>query len=136
MHILVHQTIVYGLHYLRAFIAIYACLYAGEFVSTLLPIAIPGSILGMLIMFILLSLQILPAQWVKPGGYLFIRYMALLFVPIGVGVMQYFDLLRAQFGPVVVSCIVSTLVVLVVVSWSSHLIHGERYIARSDEAQK
>ncbi|GAB3956018.1 hypothetical protein GCM10029976_100020 [Kribbella albertanoniae] len=28
--------------------------------------------------------------------------MALLFVPIGVGVMQYFDLLRAQFGPVVV----------------------------------
>lgn len=37
--------------------------------------------------------------------------MALLFVPIGVGIMQYFDLLRAQFGPVVVSCTISTLVV-------------------------
>lgn len=39
----------------------------------------------------------------QSGCYVLIRYMALLFVPIGVGVMQYFDLLRAQFGPVVVS---------------------------------
>jgi holin-like protein len=54
--------------------------------------------------------------------------MALLFVPIGVGVMQYFDLLQAQFGPIVVSCAVSTLVVFLVVSWSSHLVHGERKV--------
>ncbi len=54
--------------------------------------------------------------------------MALLFVPIGVGVMQYFDLLRAQFGPVVVSCAISTLVVFLVVSWSSQLVHGERKV--------
>ncbi|MER2901934.1 CidA/LrgA family protein, partial [Klebsiella pneumoniae] len=46
----------------------------------------------------------------------------------GVGVMQYFDLLRAQFGPVVVSCAVSTLVVFLVVSWSSQLVHGERKV--------
>ncbi|WP_163434391.1 MULTISPECIES: CidA/LrgA family protein, partial [Enterobacteriaceae] len=57
-----------------------------------------------------------------------IRYMALLFVPIGVGVMQYWDLLRAQLGPVVISCAISTLVVFVVVSWSSHLVHGERKV--------
>ncbi len=38
-------------------------------------------------------------EWVNPGCYVLIRYMALLFVPIGVGVMQYYDLLRAQFRP-------------------------------------
>ncbi len=64
----------------------------------------------------------------QSGCYVLIRYMALLFVPIGVGVMQYFDLLRAQFGPVVVSCAVSTLVVFLVVSWSSQLVHGERKV--------
>ena len=80
--------------YLRAFVLIYACLYAG----------------------------------VNPGCFVLIRYMALLFVPIGVGVMQYFDLLKAQFGPIVVSCAVSTLVVFLVVSWSSHLVHGERNV--------
>lgn len=115
-------------HYLRAFVLIYACLYTGIFIATLLPIAIPGSIIGMLILFVLLALQILPAKWVNPGCFVLIRYMALLFVPIGVGVMQYYDLLMAQFGPIIVSCSVSTLVVFLVVSWSSHLVHGERNV--------
>ncbi len=123
-------------HYLRAFVLIYLCLYAGIFVASLLPIVIPGSIIGMLILFVLLSLQILPAKWVKPSCHLLIRYMALLFVPIGVGVMQYYDVLKAQFGPVVVSCLISTLVVLVIVSWSSHLVHGERKVIGEGEAEK
>ncbi|HFZ8994163.1 TPA: CidA/LrgA family protein [Citrobacter freundii] len=122
--------------YIRAFVLIYACLYAGIFVSSLLPVTIPGSIIGMLIMFILLALRILPAKWVNPGCYVLIRYMALLFVPIGVGVMQYFDLLRAQFGPLVVSCLISTTVVFLVVSWSSHLVHGERRVVGEKGAKK
>lgn len=114
--------------YLRAFILIYACLYAGIFLASLLPITIPGSIIGMLILFVLLALQILPAKWVQPGCSVLIRYMALLFVPIGVGVMQYYDLLSAQFGPIFVSCTISTLVAFLVVSWSTHLVHGERNV--------
>jgi holin-like protein len=122
--------------YLRSFILIYLCLYAGIAIASLLPITIPGSIIGMLILFVLLSLQILPAKWVKPSCHLLIRYMALLFVPIGVGVMQYYSVLKAQFGPVVVSCFISTLMVLVIVSWSSHLVHGERKVIGEKEAGK
>ncbi|MDE1184990.1 MAG: CidA/LrgA family protein [Pantoea sp.] len=105
--------------YLRAFIIIYAALYAGIGISTLLPINIPGSIIGMLLLFMLLALQILPVDWVKPGCHLLIRYMALLFVPISVGVMSYTDILTAQFGPIVVSCLISTFLVLVVVGLSA-----------------
>lgn len=122
--------------YLRSFILIYLCLYAGIALASLLPVTIPGSIIGMLMLFVLLSLQILPAKWIKPGSHLLIRYMALLFVPIGVGVMKYYEVLKAQFGPLVVSCFVSTLVVLVIVSWSSHLVHGERKIVGKSEAGK
>ena len=114
--------------YLRAFVLIYACLYAGIFIASLLPITIPGSFIGMLILLVLMTLQILPAKWVNPGCFVLIRYMALLFVPIGVGVMQYFDLLKAQFGPIVVSCAVCSLVFFLVVCWSSHLVHGERNV--------
>lgn len=122
--------------FLRSFILIYLCLYAGIALSSVLPIAIPGSILGMLILFLLLSLQILPAKWVKPGCHLFIRYMVLLFVPIGVGVMKYFDVLRAEFAPIIVSCTVSTLLVLAIVSWSSHLVHGERKVIGEAEGDQ
>ncbi|QSW34195.1 CidA/LrgA family protein [Leclercia pneumoniae] len=122
--------------YLRAFIFIYLCLYVGNFLASLLPITIPGSIIGMLILFVLLALQIIPAKWVKPGCSVLIRYMALLFVPIGVGVMQYYDQLKAQYGPIVVSCFISTLVVFLVVSWSSHLVHGERKVIGEKESKK
>ena len=127
-----HSTLALLWHYLRSFLLIYACLYAGIFLASFLPIAIPGSIIGMLIMFILLALQILPANWVKPGCHLLIRYMALLFVPIGVGVMQYYDLLIAQFGPIVISCLISTLVIMVVVGWSSQWVHGKKVVTDED----
>ncbi|CAO96344.1 murein hydrolase regulator LrgA [Erwinia tasmaniensis] len=98
--------------YLRAFFVIWLCLYAGRGVAWLLPIAIPASILGMLLLFILLSANILPLAWVKPGCNLLIRYMALLFVPISVGIMDHMDILSAQFAPIVISCAVGTLIVL------------------------
>lgn len=110
--------------YLRAFIIICLCLYAGNGIAALLPVTIPGSIIGMLILFTLLATQILPADWVKPGSHLLIRYMALLFVPISVGVMSYTDILSAQFGPIVVSCVVSTFIVLLTVGLVSHRLHG------------
>lgn len=47
--------------YLRAFALIYLCLFAGNAISALLPLTIPGSIIGMLILFALLASQILPA---------------------------------------------------------------------------
>lgn len=131
-----NKSLIVVWHYLRAFVLIYTCLYAGIFIASLLPITIPGSIIGMLILFLLLALQILPASWLKPGCSVLIRYMALLFVPIGVGVMQYYDLLKAQYGPILVSCFISTLVVFLVVSWSSHIVHGERNVVGEKEKQK
>ncbi|KQN63739.1 MULTISPECIES: CidA/LrgA family protein [unclassified Erwinia] len=101
--------------YCRSFLAIYLCLIAGRGISTLLPVAIPGSIIGMLLLFTLLATQLLPVEWVRPGCQLIIRYMALLFVPISVGIMNDIDILSAQFAPIVVSCLVSTLIVLVTV---------------------
>ncbi|MCI4235565.1 CidA/LrgA family protein [Dickeya dianthicola] len=120
--------------YLRAFALIYLCLFAGNAISALLPITIPGSILGMLILFALLASQILPAGWVKPGCRLLIRYMALLFVPIGVGVMSYYGVLRDQFAPIVVSCLVSTLVVMIVVGYTTQMMHGDRQSASRNGA--
>ena len=119
--------------FLRAFLAIYLCLWAGNALAALLPLAIPGSILGMLILFFLLSLQILPAGWVKPGCHLLIRYMALLFVPISVGVMSYTDILTAQFGPIVISCVVSTFLVLSIVGVSAHQLHSRRPAGESGD---
>lgn len=57
------NTFIVCWQYLRAFALIYLCLLAGNAVSALLPFTIPGSIIGMLVLFTLLASQILPAQW-------------------------------------------------------------------------
>ena len=119
--------------YLRAFVIIYLCLYAGIGLAALLPITIPGSIIGMLILFLLLGFQIVPAHWVKPGCYLIIRYMALLFVPISVGVMNYTDILTAQFGPIVVSCVISTVLILMIVGYTSHRLHSKPIVGENKD---
>lgn len=119
-----HRALSIIWRYLRAFIIIYLCLYAGNGIASLLPVAIPGSIIGMLILFALLASQIMPVEWVRPGSHLLIRYMALLFVPISVGIMNYTQILSVQFGPIVISCVVSTFVVLLTVGLISHRLHG------------
>lgn len=120
--------------YVRAILLIYLSLFAGNAIALLLPIAIPGSIIGMLILFALLSSQILPARWVKPGCQLLIRYMVLLFVPIGVGVMQYYDQIIDDLAPLVVSCLLSTLLVFVVVGYTSHYFHRDRSLLNSNKS--
>ena len=50
--------------------------------------------------------------------------------------MQYYDILRAQFGPIVVSCAVSTVIVFLVVSWATHLAHGERRVIGEKGSEK
>ncbi|EXU75266.1 CidA/LrgA family protein [Erwinia mallotivora] len=122
------SALVAGWHYLRAFLIIYLCLWAGNGIARLLPVTIPGSIIGMLILFALLATQLLAVEWVKPGCWLLIRYMALLFVPISVGVMNYTDILSAQFGPIVVSVVVSTFIVLTTVGLVCDKLHGRPVI--------
>ncbi|MEC5341022.1 CidA/LrgA family protein [Brenneria populi] len=130
------NTITLCWQYLRAFALIYLCLFAGNAISALLPIVIPGSIIGMLILFALLASQILPSDWAKPGCHLFIRHMAMLFVPIGVGVMNYYDLLSQQFGPIVISCLVSTFFVMLVVGFSTQIMQREHAIGGENELPK
>ena len=122
------NVFIVGWKYTRAMVLIYLSLFAGNAIAALLPITIPGSIIGMLILFALLSSQILPAKWVRPGCQLLIRYMVLLFVPIGVGIMQYYDQIVDDWAPLVVSCLLSTLLVFVVVGYTSHYFHRERPI--------
>lgn len=129
------QVLITGWQYLRAFAILYFCLIVGNLISTLLPFAIPSSIVGMLILFALLALQIIPAHWAQPGCSILLKNMTILFVPIGVGIMNYYDLLSQQLIPIVVSCVVSTLIVMIVVAISSNYIHKERPVvgAKPDE---
>ncbi|OAN17944.1 hypothetical protein A3K86_03230 [Photobacterium jeanii] len=110
--------------YLRAFSIILICLFLGKSSQSLLGLPIPGSIIGMLLLFGLLSAGLIRANWVQSGCHILIRYMALLFVPVGVGLMDHLSLISANSLPILLSTIGSSLVVFLVIGVAAH--HKEK----------
>lgn len=92
---------------------IFLCLLAGSSIQQFVGTSIPGSIIGMLILFSLMASGLVPSEWVKPSANLFIRYMILLFVPISVGLMEHFDTLVDNALPILASAVGGTLIVIV-----------------------
>lgn len=80
-------------------------------------LAIPGSIVGMLVLFISLQLKLVPLQWVKPTSDLLLKYLALFFVPFGVGLMEYFNLIKNNLMGMLVAIFLSTLFTLWITAW-------------------
>lgn len=86
----------------------------GEVISRGLAIPIPGNVIGMGLLLAALSLGWVKVQWIQEAAELLLAHLALFFVPAGVGVMVYFDLISAEWLPIVTAMVLSTFVVMAV----------------------
>ena len=96
---------------------ILGCLAIGELIVALTGIKLPSSIIGMLLLTLFLKLGWVKLHWVKGISDFLVKNMAFFFVPAGVAIMMYFDLIRISFWPILVASIVSTILVLAVTGW-------------------
>ncbi|MDD3107680.1 MAG: CidA/LrgA family protein [Alistipes sp.] len=93
------------------------CYLMGCVLSTLMHHFIPGSVLGMLLLFGALSLRwIRPAQ-VEGVSRFLLRHMMLFFVPVGVGLITSYSLLSHYMVAIIVASLASTVLVIAVVGW-------------------
>ena len=86
----------------------------GEAVSRLFDLPIPGNVLGMGFLLIALTTKLGDIKWFEEAAELLLSNMALFFVPAGVGVMVYGDLIAAEWLPITVATVLSTFVVMAV----------------------
>ena len=77
----------------------------GEALSILIGHFIPGSVLGMILLFAGLKAFLT-------------KNMGIFFVPAGVGLITQLDLIRDYWIAIVLSMVLSTILVLAVVAWS------------------
>ncbi len=75
---------------------------------------IPGGVAGMVLLFLSLLLFKKPPTVIAAGSGFLLKYLALLFVPAGVGIMLLFDLLANEWLAMLVSMVLSTVISLVV----------------------
>ena len=103
---------------IRQCFIIFGCLAVGELMVWLTGIAIPSSIIGMLLLAALLQTKVIKEEWVKGMSDFLISNMGFFFVPPGVALMLYLDIIKAEFIPIVVATVVSTVLVLIVTGWT------------------
>lgn len=86
----------------------------GEVVSRLFDLPIPGNVMGMGFLLLALMLGVVKLAWLEEAAEFLLSHLALFFVPAGVGVMVYGDLIAAEWLPISVATVVSTFVVMAV----------------------
>ena len=100
---------------------IFGCLALGELVVWLTGIKLPSSIIGMLILTLLLQTKAVKLRQVEGMANFLVKNFGFFFVPAAVSLMLYFDIIKAQWLPIVVASAVSTVIVIVVTGWIHQL---------------
>ena len=100
--------------YLRQFGIILAVTCVGEIMKYFIPLPIPGSIYGLILMFVLLLTKVIKVEHVKETGEFLIEIMPLMFIPAGVGLITSWSQLQPFLVPLLVITVVSTFVVMIV----------------------
>lgn len=100
---------------------LFGCLALGELIVYLTGIKLPSSIIGMLLLTLFLKLGWIKLHWVQGMSDFLVANLGFFFIPPGVALMLYFDIIAAQFRPIVIATLVSSLLVLVITGWVHQL---------------
>lgn len=86
----------------------------GEGLNYCIPLPIPASIYGLVILFVGLMTGIIKLEMVKETANFLIEIMPIMFVPAGVGLLESWGILQNMLVPAIVITVVSTVVVMIV----------------------
>jgi len=100
------------LDYLRGFALLVGFLLLGQ-ATHRLGSPVPGSVAGLLLLVLALSLKLVKLSWIEKTAGLFLHHMVLLFVPVTVGLMEVGPIVRQSGVAILASLLVSLLAVLV-----------------------
>ena len=107
--------------YARQFAIILVVSMIGEILNRIVPLPIPASIYGLILMFAALRAGIIKLNAVKETGYFLIEIMPVMFIPAAVGLLETWGLLRQVWLPFCVITLLSTITVMAV---AGHVTQG------------
>lgn len=113
---------------MKQIVIIMGCLLFGELVVHLTGIKMPSSIIGMLLLTAFLEMGWVKLEWVSGVSDFLTKNMAFFFVPPGVGIMLYLDLIQASFWPIIVASTLGTVLVFVFTGWTHQLLMKNKKI--------
>lgn len=102
------------MRYLKQFSIILLLSFGGELFRQILPLPVPASVYGLILMLLALCTGILKVDQVKEASQFLIEIMPVMFIPAAVGLITAWKILRPIWIPVIVITVVTTVIVMAV----------------------
>ena len=100
--------------YVRQFWIILLLSAIGEGLHILIPLPIPASVYGLVLMLAALGTHILKVEQVKEASEFLIEIMPVMFIPAGVGLLTAWGVLKPICVPIIAIVVITTVVVMAV----------------------
>lgn len=94
--------------YLTQFLRILAFTLAGELLQRLVPLPIPASVYGLVLLFTALNTGLVKLEQVKDAGGFLISILPILFVSPAVGILDNWEAIRGALIPILALTLLST----------------------------
>lgn len=102
------------MRFIRQFLIILFVSFLGEVLKAVLPLPIPASIYGLVIMLALLVLKVVKIEQVEGASMFLIDIMPLMFIPASAGLIDIWPTLKPVLIPLLIMTVISTVLVMVV----------------------
>lgn len=97
--------------YLKQFGIILLIAFLGEVLNRLIPLPVPASIYGLVILFLCLCCKVIRAEDIREAANFLIEIMQPMFIPAAVGLMVSWEVIRPHLAAYIVITVLSTLLV-------------------------
>lgn len=105
----------------------------GEFIVSITGIIIPGSIIGLVLLWLALYFKMLNVKYIQNGASFMLAFLTLFFIPSTVAVINYPELLTISGGLFVLAVIISTIFALIVTGKISKMIEKKERKIKEEE---
>lgn len=114
--------------FLRQFMIILLLSFLGEVLKMFIPLPIPASVYGLVLMLLCLVTGILKTSQVKETAFFLIEIMPVMFIPAAAGLIDSWKVLQPLLLPILVITVVITIFVMVVTGKIAQMIAQKRGI--------
>ena len=105
---------------------LYVLFLIGNFIQQSFNLSVPGSIIGMGLLFALLMLKGIKPVWIGEGSSFYVRHLTLFLIPSTVGIMEYLDIFKGSGLLLIGIVVVSTAMVMVVSGFTAKKLSAEK----------
>ena len=106
---------------LKGIFIILVCLALGKALSCLIGGYVPGSVMGMILLFLALLLGIVKEESVRDVSVFLTDNMALFFIPALIGILDMWGIIRVHFWGWLILLILTTVTVMAAAGWTKQL---------------